>query len=70
LLIYTHINLYKKLTPSKIEEIISGIGIPLIVGDKTGTVIRTSGAGRAGGRSDLTKSGREKYKNVKVAEKF
>lgn len=42
-----------QVTPSKIEEIISEIGIPIIEGDRIGIVIRTSGAGRAGGRSDL-----------------
>lgn len=48
-------------TPSKIEEIIEKIGIPEIEGDRKGIVIRTSsadvtqtsGADRAGGRSDL-----------------
>jgi phosphoenolpyruvate synthase/pyruvate phosphate dikinase len=42
-----------KVTPSRIEEIISEIGIPLIEGDRKGIVIRTSGVGRAGGRSAL-----------------
>lgn len=40
-------------TPSKIKEIIKKIGIPAIEGEKEGIVIRTDGAGRGGGRSDL-----------------
>jgi phosphohistidine swiveling domain-containing protein len=40
-------------TPSKIEEIIEKIGIPAIEGEREGIVIRTDGAGRGGGRSDL-----------------
>jgi len=42
-----------QVTPSKIEEILREIEIPKIEGDRKGIVIRTSGAGRAGGRSDL-----------------
>ena len=42
-----------QVTPPKIKEIISKIGIPLVEGDRIGIVIRTSGAGRTGGRSDL-----------------
>ncbi len=43
----------EQATPSNIESIIDAIGIPEIEGDRTGIVIRTDGAGRAGGRSDL-----------------
>lgn len=43
----------EKVTPSKIKEILKELQIPTIEGDRIGIVIRTSGAGRAGGRSDL-----------------
>jgi pyruvate,water dikinase len=52
-----------QVIPFKIEEIISEIGIPLIEGDRIGIVIRTSGAGRAGGRSDLHLTGVEEIIN-------
>ncbi len=40
-------------TPSRIESAVKEIGIPAIEGDRMGIVIRTDGAGRVGGRSDL-----------------
>jgi phosphohistidine swiveling domain-containing protein len=42
-----------QVTSPKIEGILREIGIPIIEGDRIGIVIRTSGADRAGGRSDL-----------------
>ncbi len=43
----------EQATPARIESIVRAIGIPDIEGDRVGIVIRTDGAGRVGGRSDL-----------------
>ncbi len=43
----------EEVTPSRIKEIIKELGIPNLEGERLGIVIRTSGAGRLGGRSDL-----------------
>lgn len=43
----------EEATPSRIKDVIKELGIPNLEGERLGIVIRTSGAGRLGGRSDL-----------------
>lgn len=43
----------KEVTQSRTKEVIKKLGIPNLKGERLGIVIRTSGAGRLGGRSEL-----------------